>query len=117
MVPKSEGDVSNLLILHALRTTSDALKRVGDQQDRQSKKIDNVLEGVHKLDTRMAVLEANTLAAQVEELKKDVDMLKEKEHQRMGAIGLFDWVSKSWPAILAFVGLAVYVIVNEIGGI
>lgn len=115
MVPKSEGDVSNLLVLHALRTTSDALKRIGDQQDRHSNKIGDVLKGVHQLDTRMAVMEANTLAAQVAELKEDVDKLKEKEQQRVGAIGFADWVSKSWPAILAFIGLVVYVILNESG--
>lgn len=117
LVPSNEAGVENLALIHALRANADAMKRLGAQQDRMSGKIDTMHNVVHDIDKRLAVIEGNSLASKVEEIEKEVDKLKEAEQRRQGAIGLGEWFAKSWPSLIAFLALVVYVILNEGGRI
>lgn len=101
-VPMNESDVSNLSLIHALRATSDQMKRVADQQDRMSGKMDSVSNVVHDIDKRLAVIEGNSLQTTVKEHDERLAALEAAEQRRVGAIGLWDFVLKSWPAVLGF---------------
>lgn len=104
-IPVGETDVSNLSLIHALRATSDQMKRVADQQDRMSGKMDSVSNVVHDIDKRLAVIEGNSLSSAVKDHDERLAALEAAEQRRQGAVGLWDFVLKSWPAVLGFVVL------------
>lgn len=111
MVPASESEATHLVLIHALRSNADAMKRVADQQDRISGKVDSVSEVIHDMDKRLAVIEANSLSTKVANIDERLTDLEEAEQRRMGAIGLGDFILRAWPAVVGFlvllVGLAV----------
>jgi hypothetical protein len=115
MVPAREGDVQHLALIHALRANADAVKRVGVQQDRISDKIGTVHDLVHDIDKRLAVIEGNSLSATVSELDERVQHLEQQEQRRIGAVGLWEWGNKSWPAIIAFISLIGYAVLDKVG--
>lgn len=110
-MPVQDTDISNLSLIHALRANSDQMKRVADQQDRMSSKMDAVGNVVHDIDKRLAIIEGNSLASAVKDHDERLAALEASEQRRAGAVGLWDFMLKSWPAVLGFlvllVGLAV----------
>lgn len=110
MVPAHEADVSNLAVIHALRTAADGMKRLGEQQDRMSGKIDDIGKGVHDIDKRLAIIEGNSLNTVVKEHDARLGRLEEAEQRREGAVKLWDFVLKSWPAIAGFITLLVLLV-------
>lgn len=115
LVPASESDVNQLAVIHALRANADGLKTLGSQLDRQSRKISDLVDMAHSADKRLAVIESNSLQTKVKEIEHEVDDLKAAEQRRIGAIKLSEWLSKNWPAVVAFVGLIVYVVLSQTG--
>lgn len=105
MVPASSGSVEHMALIHALRTVSDGMKRLGEQQDRQSKKIDQVLDVSHSLDKRLTVIESNSVAKVVEDHEERIHKLENSEERRAGAVSAWEWLLKSWPALVGFVAL------------
>lgn len=110
-VPASESQVSGLSLIHAMRTMSDGMSRLADQQDRQSSKLGEVSEVIHGMDKRLAIIEANSLARMVDEHEKRIEALEIDKQRREGAINLADWFFKNWPGIIGFVALAMMVLV------
>lgn len=115
MIPASGSDVEHLALIHAMRATSDAVKRIGAQQDRISNKIDVVHDCVHDIDKRLAVIEGNSLSTAVKEIGERVSKLEGQDLRRQGAIGLWEWGNKSWPVILAFTTLIGYTVLEKVG--
>lgn len=116
MVPATENDVQLLALIHALRSATDEMKRLGHQQDRQASSIEDVSNVVHSIDKRLAVIEANSLTRRVEVVEVDVQKLKEAEQRRQGAIGMVDWLGRNWPLVIGGVVLVGYGVVNN-GGV
>jgi hypothetical protein len=79
------------------------MKRIADQQDRISGKIDSTSEVIHDIDKRLAVIEGNSLSTTVAHHDERLTLLENAEERRKGAVGLWDFVLKSWPAIIGFV--------------
>lgn len=115
LVPASERDVNQLAIIHALRANADGLKTLGNQMDRQSRKIDGIVDTTHSVDKRLAVIEGNSLQTKVKEIEGDVEELKADKQRREGAIRFGEWFFKNWPAVFAFVGIVVYVVLAQTG--
>lgn len=115
MIPANEADVNNLAIIHALRATADGMKRIAEQQDEAHKQMNAALAGIHDIDKRLAIIEANSLTHRVEVLDARVQVLEDERQRRLGAVGLVDWISRNWPLALASVGVLVYLVLN--GGI
>ena len=112
-VSKRESDVESMAFIHALRANADGMKRLGDQLDRQSGKLDRVGDLVHDIDKRLAVIEENSLSSKVSDIEERVHKLEDSEQRRLGAVGLFEWAGKSWPAVVGFISLVVYVIIDK----
>lgn len=111
MVPREEGDATHLVFIHALRANADAMKRIADQQDRISSKVDGVSEGIHSLDKRMSVIEANSVTKKVERLEDRIAMLEKARDQQVGAVGALDAAAKYGPMALAIIGILFIVMV------
>lgn len=105
MVPASATDVNGLAIIHALRTAADGMKRLADQQDRSDSKLDTVLEKINDTNTRLTVIEKSDIGLLLKDHEVRLSLLEDERQRRVGAIGLWDFVLKSWPAILAFAAL------------
>ena len=116
MVPASENDVQLLALIHALRSATDEMKRLGNQQDRQASSIEDVSNVVHSIDKRLAIIEANSLTRRVEVVETDVQKLREAEQRRQGAIGMVDWLGRNWPLVLAILVLTGYAVLDK-GGV
>lgn len=111
MVPKSESDAEHLVLIHALRVNADAMKRIADQQDRISGKVDSVSDVIHDIDKRLAVIEGNSLSTIVKHHDERITELEDAEQRRRGAIGLWEFVLKSWPTVIGFALLIAAVLV------
>src|SRR5690348_7804217 len=112
MVPADEARMEHLAVIHALRSAADGMKRLGEQQDRHGAKLDELVTGMHSVDKRLAIIEANSLSTTVAEIDERVTALEATDHRRQGAIGLWDFVLKSWPAIVGFVLLVAAILVS-----
>jgi hypothetical protein len=113
MVPASEGDVHNLAVIHALRTTADGMKRLADQQDQYRDQISEIVQGIHQIDKRLSIIEANSLTHRVDAHDLRIKVLEDDRQRRIGAVGLVEWMGKNWPAIALFVALVVYMVINN----
>jgi polyhydroxyalkanoate synthesis regulator phasin len=115
MVPANEGDINTLAVIHALRATADGMKRIAEQQDESHRQMTAALAGIHEIDKRLAIIEANSLTHRVEALDTRVQVLEDERQRRLGAVGLVDWISRNWPLALASIGVLVYLVLN--GGV
>ena len=111
MVPRSEDDATSLIFIHALRANADAMKRMADQQDRISGKVDGVSDLIHHMDKRLAVIEANSLAPAVKDHEARIVALEGDRNRRVGAVGALDATAKYGPMALAIIGALFLVMV------
>lgn len=117
-VPADEARVAQMATNHALREVSQSLGRVATRLEGQDDKLGRVGDALHSIDKRMALIEASQTAKDnewrkdVERLDKDLSGVKERvdslcaaEAKRQGAISLYDFMLKSWPAIVGIGGV------------
>jgi len=116
-VQMDDGQLGRLSLIEAIRANTDAVKRLGDQKDRQDHKLDEIGKALGEINTRLAVLEQSSLHAQVEHHQREMDRLEARlrvlenlSEQRKGAMNLFEWVGKNWPAVIGFVGIVALLI-------
>lgn len=104
-VQMGDDQLGRLSLIEAIRANTDAVKRIGDQKDRHETKLEDISKTLAEMNTRLAVIEQNSLSHKVDEHETRIRVLENSAEQRKGAMSLFDWTAKNWPAVLGFMGL------------
>lgn len=114
--PTPDDQIGRLALIEAIRANTDALQRVGRQVESQERKFDDVNKTLGEMKTDIALLKNNALKDQVERNRADIDSLekevadlKSDRDQRRGAMSLFDWFLRNWPAVIGFALLIVFI--------
>lgn len=101
MMPVSEEHALRQFEIEALRQITDNLKRLNDKMDKQG-------EQINGLDVRMARMESQGVDGDLAEVRamllrvKDrLAILEADKSRREGAMGMFEWLSKFGPWLLA----------------
>lgn len=102
-MPVSDEHAMRQFEIEALRQITDNLRRLNDGQAEQGKVL-------HSIDTRLVKIESNSVANKVGDLERKVDELEADRDRRAGAIGLFEWLFKHWPALVGFVLLVAIIL-------
>lgn len=113
----ADDQLGRLALIEAIRANTDAVQRLARHGEGQDHKLDEITKSLAKIDTRLALLENNSLKSEVAQQRKDIEeqdgrlrTLEAEREQRKGAMGLFDWIAKNWPAIIGFVALVVLLV-------
>lgn len=108
-------------LLQALKANTEAMGRLAERGDKQDGKLDGIVGTLHSIDKRLTVIENNSIERDVKKCREDLDAIDKRlaaleaiENQRKGAMGLWDWFRKSWPAIVGLIAI-VAVILNTNG--
>jgi hypothetical protein len=65
---------------------------------------------LHEINTRVVQIESNQLQRRVEELAREVQVMRSERDQRRGMVAALEWISKFGPMLLSIVAIAVGVI-------
>ena len=114
MMATDSADVAQLAMIECLRQIADGNKTTGEVLKGMQTELRDVRERVIRIEAsefKVEVQEAKTLAEQAstlarersDHLMKRIEILERDKDRRDGAIGVYEWVLKSWPAIIGFV--------------
>lgn len=110
----NDDQLGRLSLIEAIRANTDAVSRMGNRADTQDKKLDDIGKSLAAIDRRMAVMENNSTPRDLQRVEDEVHSLDVRltaleadRNQRKGALGLVEWVSRNWPAIIGFALLLV----------
>lgn len=121
----NDDQLGRLSLIEAIRANTDAVSRIGNRADTQDKKLDEIVKALGAIDRRMTIIEHNStprdlervetsvsalhvhMEAEVRALDVRLTALEAERNQRKGALGLVEWVSRNWPAIIGFAILLV----------
>ena len=106
--PVQSAELTNIALVHALRSQTDVLQRIVDHQDKFDTAVTEIRGGVHSIDKRLAVIENGSLdrgvsrnTERIGKLETDVGVLKTAEAKREGAAGLVSYISSNWGLLVA----------------
>lgn len=105
-----ENSVGHAAIVEALRLVGETMSRIADHQDTLSSKMAEQGETLHAIDKRLAVFENNSLAGTVKDIETRVSALELASARQQGAIGVGEWLTRNWIAIVALLSSVVIVI-------
>lgn len=113
-----DDQLGRLALIEAIRANTDAVNRLARHGDEQDKKLDNITIALAEINTRLTLLERDTLKEEVRQDRQDIKdcqerlkVLEDEKMQRKGVLNLADWVFRNWPGIIGFVGLIIIVLV------
>ena len=116
--PMGDEQLGRLSLIEAIRANTDAVNRLARHGEMQDRKLDEISTSLGKIDTRLTLLERNTLEADVQRNRVDLDKIDERVNaleveraERRGAQRLADWFFKNWPGIVAFIAMVMVVLV------
>lgn len=102
-----DAHASRLMELEALRQITDNLKRLNNKMDAQSDKM-------NAMDVRLAKMESGRVETDIDEIRGMLLRVKDRlaileidKGRREGAIGAWEWLMSSWPALIGFIALVV----------
>ena len=108
MVPADQAKVTQIALIHALRSQSDVLERIVAHQDKFDSAISDIRNSLHKIDTRLALIENSSLerdvtrnASRIDTLEAKVSALETDKAKRDGAAGLVSYISSNWALLVA----------------
>jgi len=112
------GDqLGHLALIEAIRANTDAVQRLARHGETVDHKLDDINRALGRIDTRLAVVEQSSISIQVEEHKRELRefedrlrRLEDEAQQRKGAMGLFEWIGRNWPALLGFIALVMLLV-------
>jgi hypothetical protein len=109
-MPATDDQHGRLSLIEAIRANTDAVNRLARHGEMQDKKLDRINDTLGKIDTRLTLLERDTLKTdvarnrgEIDELKDKVGRLEAKDHERVGGLKFLDAVAKYGPMTLALV--------------
>jgi hypothetical protein len=105
-----ESAVGHAAIVEALRLVGETMSRIADRQDILSGKMAEQGETLHAIDKRLAVFENNSLTSTVKSLEARVSALELTGARQQGAVGVGEWLTRNWIAIVALLGSLAIVI-------
>lgn len=105
----TDDQLGRLSLIEAIRANTDAVSRMGNRTDGQDKKLDDIGKSLAAIDRRLSVMENNSTPRDLQRVEDEVTALdvrvtalEAERNQRKGALGLVEWVSRNWPAIIGF---------------
>ena len=117
MMPVGDAEAAQIIEIEALRQIVDNLKRLNERSDAMSTLITNQTDAINGVDKRLIRIESNQLdgtvqklANQVETSAKRIAALEADKNRRDGAIGIMEWLLKSWPALVGFIAMVLIVL-------
>lgn len=105
-----ESSVGHAAIVEAIRLVGETMSRIADRQDVLSGKMAEQGETLHAIDKRLAVFENNSLATTVKDLEQRVTALELTGARQQGAVGVGEWITRNWIAIVALLGSVAIII-------
>lgn len=109
-VKGGETGVGHAAIVEALRLVGETMSRIADRQDTLSAKMAEQGETLHTIDKRLAVFESNSLSGTVKDLETRVTALELAGARQQGALGVGEWLTRNWIAIVALLSSVAIVI-------
>lgn len=102
-----DAHASRLMEIEALRQITDNLKRLNTKMDNQADKMSAMDVRLARIEAGRVDTDVNEIRAMLLRVKDRIAVLEIDKGRREGAIGAWDWVMKSWPALVGFIGLIV----------
>ena len=102
-VPMPDDQVGRMALIEAIRANTDAVNRLGRHSEGQDRKLDTIKDSLSSIDTRLTLLERDTLHREVEEHDLRLKVLEGESQQRKGARGFADAVLKYGPFLIALI--------------
>jgi hypothetical protein len=118
MTPTEPVDVAQMAMIECLRQIADGNKKLGTVLEGMQSEIRDVRERLIRIEASEFKAELTSAKNEIERLRKEdlkamdarVDALELDKGRRDGVISAWDWLLKSWPALVGFIGLVVAVL-------
>lgn len=118
-MPMPDEQIGRLSLIEAIRANTDAVNRLSRHGEMQDEKLDRITQSLGRIDTRLTLLERDTLKAEVLRNRDDIDKqddrlraLEVESQQRKGALSAFEWALKNWPGVVGFIGLVMLILIT-----
>jgi hypothetical protein len=111
MMPVSDEGAALQFFVEAMKANTAALQQVGKTMQGMQEEQKETLRLVHDTRERVIKIESASISADIVDLKREVDELKEDKLRREGAVGLASGALRNGPTIITVLAAMIVVIV------